>query len=212
MKLKDLKIGLGVTGSFCNLKDMKEIIQMMKNEGAQTIIPVISYSIKEETNRFGDPTKNIGALEEFTNNKVIDTISKAEPIGPQNLIDIMVIAPCTGNTLAKLSSGVTDTPVLMATKSHLRNNKPVVLGIASNDALGANAKNIGELLNTKNIFFVPFKQDDYEKKPKSLVYDYTLLIDTIVLAIENKQIQPILIWSGELLGYIILFLIILFYI
>lgn len=193
MKLKDLKIGLGVTGSFCNLKDMKEIIQMMKNEGIQTIIPVISYSIKEETNRFGDPTKNIGVLEELTNNKVIDTISKAEPIGPQNLIDIMVIAPCTGNTLAKLSCGVTDTPVLMATKSHLRNNKPVVLGIATNDALGANAKNIGELLNTKNIFFVPFRQDDYEKKPKSLVYDYTLLIDTIVLALENKQIQPILV-------------------
>ena len=193
MKLKDLKIGLGVTGSFCNLKDMKEIITEMKTEGAKTILPIISYSIIEETNRFGDPIKNIEELEKLTGNKVIDTISKAEPIGPKNLIDIMVIAPCTGNTLAKLTHGITDTPVLMATKSHLRNNKPVLLGIATNDALGANAKNIGQLLNTKNIFFVPFRQDDFEKKPKSLVYDYKLLVDSIVFALENKQIQPILI-------------------
>lgn len=193
MKLKDLKIGLGVTGSFCNLKDMKEIIQAMQNEGAETILPIISYSIMNEVNRFGNPEKNIGELEELTNNKVIDTISKAEPIGPKDMIDILVIAPCTGNTIAKLSHAITDTPVLMAAKSHLRNDKPVLLGIASNDALGANAKNIGQLLNTKNIFFVPFRQDDYEKKPKSLVYDYTLLIDSIVMALEHKQIQPILI-------------------
>jgi len=193
MKLKDLKIGLGVTGSFCNLKDMKEIIQTMQNEGAKDILPIISYSIMNEVNRFGDPEKNIRKLEELTNNKVIDTISKAEPIGPKDMIDILVIAPCTGNTLAKLSHAITDTPVLMAAKSHLRNDKPVLLGIASNDALGANAKNIGQLLNTKNIYFVPFRQDDYEKKPKSLVYDYTLLIDSIVMALEHKQIQPILI-------------------
>ena len=193
MKLKDLKIGLGVTGSFCNLKDMKEIITEMKTEGAKTILPIISYSIIEETNRFGDPIKNIEELEKLTGNKVIDTISKAEPIGPKDLVDILVIAPCTGNTLAKLAHGITDTPVLMATKSHLRNNKPVLLGIATNDALGANAKNIGQLLNTKNIFFVPFRQDDFEKKPKSLVYDYKLLVDSIVFALENKQIQPILI-------------------
>lgn len=199
MKLKKLRIGLGITGSFCNLKDMKEIITKMYEEGVENILPVISYSITEETNRFGDPEANIREIEELTKNKVIDTISKAEPIGPKNKIDIMVIAPCTGNTLAKLTHGITDTPVLMATKSHLRNNKPVVLGIASNDALGANAKNIGELLNTKNIFFVPFRQDDYEKKPKSLVYDYELLVDSIVMAINHKQIQPILIWVIELL-------------
>lgn len=193
MKLKNLRIGLGITGSFCNLKDMKEIITMMYEEGAESILPIVSYSILEETNRFGDPEKNIKEIEEFTKNKVVDTISKAEPIGPKNMVDIMVIAPCTGNTLAKLTHGITDTPVLMATKSHLRNNKPVLLGIASNDALGANAKNIGELLNTKNIFFVPFRQDDYEKKPKSLVYDFKLLIDSIECAIEHKQIQPLLI-------------------
>lgn len=193
MKLNNLKIGLGITGSFCNLKDIKEVIQTLQEEGAETILPIISYSIREETNRFGSPEKNIKEIEELTHSNVIDTISKAEPIGPKNLIDIMVIAPCTGNTLAKLSHGITDTPVLMATKSHLRNNKPVLLGIASNDALGANAKNIGELLNTKNIFFVPFRQDDFDKKPKSLVYDYTLLVDSIVDALDNKQIQPLLI-------------------
>lgn len=193
MKLKDLRIGLGITGSFCNLKDMKEIITMMYEEGAESVLPIVSYSILEETNRFGNPEKNIKEIEEFSKNKVIDTISKAEPIGPKNMIDIMVIAPCTGNTLAKLTHGITDTPVLMATKSHLRNNKPVLLGVASNDALGANAKNIGELLNTKNIFFVPFRQDDYEKKPKSLVYDYNLIVDSMMMALDNKQIQPILI-------------------
>lgn len=193
MKLKDLTIGLGITGSFCNFKDMKEIITRLQEEGAKDILPIISYSVKEEVNRFGDPEKHISEFEKLTNNKVIDTISKAEPIGPKNLIDILVIAPCTGNTLAKLNHGITDTPVLMAAKSHLRNNKPVLLGISTNDALGANAKNIGELLNTKNIYFVPFRQDDYEKKPKSLVYDYTKITDSIVLAIQHKQIQPILL-------------------
>jgi len=142
MKLKDLKIGLGITGSFCNLKDMKEIVKNIYDEGAKEILPIVSYSIKEEVNRFGNPEKNISEIEKLTNNNVIDTISKAEPIGPKNLIDILVIAPCTGNTLAKLTHGITDTPILMAAKSHLRNNKPVLLGIATNDALGANAKNI----------------------------------------------------------------------
>jgi len=142
MKLKELRIGLGITGSFCNLKDMKEIIQNLYDEGAREVISIVSYSIKEEVNRFGNPEKNISDIEEYTNCKVIDTISKAEPIGPKNLIDILVIAPCTGNTLAKLTHGITDTPVLMAAKSHLRNNKPVLIGISTNDALGANAKNL----------------------------------------------------------------------
>ncbi len=193
MKLKNIKIGLGITGSFCNLKDIKSVITNLRDEGAEKIIPIISYSIQEEINRFGTPKETIKQLEELTSNKVVDTISKAEPIGPQNLIDILVIAPCTGNTIAKLSNAITDTPVLMAAKSHLRNNKPVLLGIASNDALGANAKNIGELLNTKNIYFVPFKQDDYEKKPKSLVYDFNLLTNSILQALDSKQIQPILL-------------------
>lgn len=193
MKLKNLKIGLGVTGSFCNLKDMKTIIENLQNEKVEAILPIVSDNIQKEVNRFGTPEETISMLEELTGNKVVDTISKAEPIGPKNLIDIMIIAPCTGNTLAKLNNGISDTPVLMATKSHLRNNKPVLLGIASNDALGANAKNIGELLNTKNIYFIPFRQDDYEKKPKSLVYDYTKLIEAAETALDCKQIQPLFI-------------------
>ena len=193
MKLKDLKIGLGVTGSFCNLKDIKEIITNFKDEEIEAIIPIVSFSIQREINRFGTPEDTITLLEDLTDNKVIDTISKAEPIGPKNLVDILIIAPCTGNTLAKLANGITDTPVLMAIKSHIRNNKPVVLGVASNDALGANAKNIGELLNTKNIYFVPFRQDDYEKKPKSLVYNYKKLVETTELALDGVQIQPLLI-------------------
>lgn len=193
MKLKKLKIGLGVTGSFCNLKDIKNIIEKLKSEEVETILPIVSNNIQKEVNRFGTPEETINMLENLTGNKVIDTISKAEPIGPKNLIDIMIISPCTGNTLAKLNNGISDTPVLMAAKSHLRNNKPVLLGIASNDALGANAKNIGELLNTKNIFFIPFRQDDYDKKPKSLVFDYTKIIEAAEAALDNKQIQPILI-------------------
>ncbi len=193
MKLKDVKIGLGITGSFCNFKNTKNIIQRLKEEKVSLILPIISNCVKEETNRFGNPEKNIKELEELTENKVIDTLSKAEPIGPKDMVDILIIAPCTGNTVAKLANGITDTPVLMAAKSHLRNNKPVLLGVSSNDALGANAKNIGELLNTKNIYFVPFGQDDYEKKPKSLVYDYNMITKSAELALDGKQIQPILI-------------------
>lgn len=193
MKLKKIRIGLGITGSFCNLKDMKTVIENLQKEEVETIIPIVSNNIQTEVNRFGTPEETIRTLKELTGNDVVDTISKAEPIGPKNLIDIMIIAPCTGNTLAKLNNGISDTPVLMAAKSHLRNNKPILLGIASNDALGANAKNIGELLNTKNIYFVPFRQDDYEKKPKSLVYDYNMLVGAVEDALDNKQTQPILI-------------------
>ena len=193
MKLKNLKIGLGVTGSFCNLKDVDEIITNIKSEGVEKIIPIVSYSIQQETNRFGTPDDIINKLEDLTGNSVVDTISKAEPIGPKNLVDILIIAPCTGNTLAKLSNGITDTPVLMAIKSHVRNNKPVVIGLASNDALGANARNLGDLLNTKNFYFIPFRQDDYEKKPKSLVYNYKSIIETAELALDGRQIQPLLV-------------------
>ena len=127
-----------------------------------------------------------------TKNKVIDSIVKAEPIGPKNMVDILVICPCTGNTLAKLANGITDTTVTMAVKSHIRNNKPVVIGISTNDGLGKTLKNIAEIIDTKNYFFVPFSQDNYISKPKSLVLDYDKLVDTIKLGMEFKQIQPIL--------------------
>lgn len=131
-------------------------------------------------------------LEENTGNKVIDSIVKAEVVGPKNLVDVIVICPCTGNTLAKLSNGITDTPVTMAVKGHIRNNKPVVIGVSSNDGLGSSLKNIANLLNSKNFYFIPFRQDDYKAKPKSLVLDYTYVIDSIKMAMDNEQIQPVI--------------------
>jgi dipicolinate synthase subunit B len=131
-------------------------------------------------------------LEENTKNILIDEITKAEPIGPKNMIDVLLICPCTGNTVAKLANGITDTPVLMAAKSHIRNNKPVVIGISTNDGLGQNLKNIAELLNSKSTYFVPFNQDDCINKPKSLALDYNKIIDTVKDALDNKQIQPII--------------------
>ena len=191
--LKDLKIGLGVTGSFCNFSKIKPQIDMLKECGVSEILPIASYATLNETNRFSNPEYIKKLLSEETGKEIIDTISKAEPIGPENLVDLIVIAPCTGNTLAKLNLGITDTPVLMAVKGHIRNNKPVVIGISTNDGLGANGENLMGLLNTKNIYFIPFEQDSPEKKPKSLVYDYTKLVDTIKLALEKKQIQPLFV-------------------
>lgn len=180
-------------GSFCNFSNLEEIINKLKKEKIKNIIPIVSYSVITETNRFSNPKEIKYMLETLTNNELIDTLSKAEPIGPKELIDILIILPCTGNTLSKLSQGITDTPVLMAAKSHIRNNKPVVIGISTNDGLGASFENIAKIFNTKNMYLIPFRQDNYEKKPKSLTYDYSLVIDTIKYALKNKQIQPLLL-------------------
>ena len=131
-------------------------------------------------------------LKSTTKNKVISSIVEAEPIGPKNILDILVICPCTGNTLAKIANGITDSTILMAIKSHIRKNKPVVIGISTNDGLGAAFENIGKVINTKNFYFVPFSQDDPINKPKSLVLDYSYILDTIKEALESRQIQPIL--------------------
>lgn len=144
-------------------------------------------------NRFSTPEKIKEKLEKLTGNEIIDTIAKAEPIGPKDMVDIILVIPCTGNTLAKLAHGITDGSVLMAIKSHIRNNKPVVIGVSTNDGLGANAENIGRLLNTKNMYFIPFTQDEPQKKPKSLVCDYSKVVDTLKEAINGRQIQPVLI-------------------
>lgn len=192
MKLKNLNIGLGITGSFCNFSHIKQLINDLKKEGAN-VLPIVSSVAENTTTRFFKHEEFIAMVEEETGNSVIDSIVLAEPIGPKDMLDILIICPCTGNTLAKLNSGITDTPVLMAAKSHLRTNKPVVIGISSNDAMGANFKNLAELMNTKNIFFVPFRQDDYINKPKSLVLDYSLVIDTLKLAKKYKQLQPVIL-------------------
>ena len=191
MSLENIKIGLGITGSFCNFSETKNVIFDLKKEKAE-IIPIISFITRDLDTRFYKKAEYLKMLEDETKNKVIDTIQKAEPVGPKNLVDIILICPCTGNTLAKLANGITDTPVLMSVKSHIRNNKPVVIGVSTNDGLGVSLENIAKLLNTKNMYFVPFRQDDYVVKPKSLVLDYTYIIDTLKLAMQGKQIQPML--------------------
>lgn len=191
MSLENLKIGLGITGSFCNFSETKNVICDLKKENVD-VLPIISFTTRDYDTRFYKKSEYIKMLEEETKNRVIDTIPKAEPIGPKNMVDVILICPCTGNTLAKLAHGITDTPVLMAVKSHIRNNKPVVIGVSTNDGLGMSLENIGKLLNTKNIYFVPFRQDDYISKPKSLVLDYNYIIDTLKFAIKGKQIQPII--------------------
>ncbi len=189
--LNDLNIGYCMCGSFCTLQNSLNELKKLVELGGK-ITPVMSYSVLETDTRFGKAEFFINSVEEITGNKVIKTIKDAEPIGPQNNLDIMVVAPCTGNTLAKLNSGVVDTPVLMAIKAHIRNNKPVVLAIATNDALGANLENIGGLINKKNFYFVPFGQDDYKKKPKSMIANFEKIPETIDFALKGKQLQPII--------------------
>lgn len=191
MKLEGIKIGLGITGSFCNFSETKNVISNLKAEGAD-VYPIISFSTKNLDTRFYKKDEYIKMLKQESKNNIIDTIQKAEPVGPKNLVDIILVCPCTGNSLAKLANGITDTPVLMAIKGHIRNNKPVVIGVSTNDGLGASLQNIAKLINTKNMYFVPFRQDDYISKPKSLVLDYNYIVDTVYGALHFKQIQPIL--------------------
>ena len=191
MKLEGIKIGLGITGSFCNFSETKNVISNLKTEGAD-VYPIISFSTKNLDTRFYKKDEYIKMLKQESKNNIIDTIQKAEPVGPKNLVDIILVCPCTGNSLAKLANGITDTPVLMAIKGHIRNNKPVVIGVSTNDGLGASLQNIAKLINTKNMYFVPFRQDDYISKPKSLVLDYNYIVDTVYGALHFKHIQPIL--------------------
>lgn len=188
---ENLNIGLGITGSFCNFKYIKEVIYSLQDEGAN-VIPIVSENVKSLDTRFYKSKDFLEMLKSTTKNKVISSIVEAEPIGPKNILDILVICPCTGNTLAKIANGITDSTILMAIKSHIRKNKPVVIGISTNDGLGAALENIGKVINTKNFYFVPFSQDDPVNKPKSLVLDYSYILDTIKEALENRQIQPIL--------------------
>ncbi len=192
MKVEGKKIGFGLTGSFCTLE--KALIQMEKlvSLGAD-IYPVISGIVEATDTRFGTAKYFRDKIEAISGKKCITTIADAEPIGPRGLLDIMTVLPCTGNTLAKLANGITDTSVTMAVKAHLRNNKPAVLGIATNDGLGANGKNIGLLHNTHNVFIVPYKQDDPNKKYNSLICVMDQFIPCIEAALEGIQLQPVLL-------------------
>jgi len=192
MNLKNKKIGFALTGSFCTLSKTIEEIEHLIELGAD-VLPIMSFNTYNLDSRFGKASEFIEKIKEITKKDIIHTIQEAEPIGPKKLTDILVIAPCSGNTIAKLANGITDTPVLMATKSHLRNQKPVVIGISTNDALSGSAENIGKLLNRNNFYFVPFRQDNPITKPTSLVFDFKMITETIEKALDREQIQPIIL-------------------
>lgn len=192
MNLKGKKVGIALTGSFCTFEKMFIELEKLAEAGAN-VYPILSNASQSIQSRFGKPDTYVIKIKEITGHEPITSIEGAEPIGPKGYLDVLAIMPCTGNTAAKLANGITDTPVLMAAKAHMRNNKPLVISISTNDGLGMNLKNIGVLCNSKNIYFVPFGQDNYEKKPNSLVAHTQLLIPTLEMALEHKQYQPILL-------------------
>ncbi|MFC3882521.1 dipicolinate synthase subunit B [Bacillus songklensis] len=192
MMLKGKRIGFGLTGSHCTYEEVMPELEKLVNLGAE-VVPVVSYTVQTTDTRFGNGEDWIKKVEEITGNKVIDTIVKAEPMGPKIPVDCMVIAPMTGNSLSKLANAMNESPVLMAAKATMRNHKPVVLGISTNDALGLNGVNIMRLMAAKNIYFIPFGQDAPEQKPNSMVARMSLLTDTVIAALEGKQLQPVII-------------------
>ncbi len=192
MDFNGIKIGFVLTGSFCTFKktipEMKKLVQ----KGAE-VIPVMSYNAYNLDTKFGDAKDFIDEIETITGKKIIHTIQGAEPIGPKKMTDIMIIAPATGNTIAKLANDIIDTPATMAAKSHLRNNNPLIIAVSTNNGLSGNAENIGKLLNRSNYYFVPFRQDNPITKPRSIVFDNTYIEKTIEYALNREQIQPILL-------------------
>ncbi len=191
MQFDGLRIGFALTGSHCTLREITVVMQRLVDEGAE-VTPIISYAVETMDTRFGKSDEWKTRFSEITKKELIHTITEAESVGPQKRFDCLVIAPCTGNTLAKLANGITDTPVLMAAKAHLRNQRPLVIAISTNDGLGLNARNIGILLVTKNIYLVPFGQDNPENKANSLVAHMNKVPETVLMACAGKQIQPIL--------------------
>ncbi len=189
--LEGIKIGVAMCGSFCTFSKAFEQMIKLKAAGAE-LTPIMSYHAATLDTRFGTAEENIMTAENICGRGVINTIPLAEPVGPKKMFDLLIVCPCTGNTMAKLAAGITDTPVTMAVKSHLRNGRPVLIAAATNDALSASAKNIGTLLNIKNIYFVPFKQDDFVKKPRSAVADFSMIPEAAKAALNGRQLQPIL--------------------
>ena len=186
------RVGFAVCGSFCTHKAVLDALKELTRQ-YETVIPIVSETTATTDTRFGTADHLFEVLKNLTGNEVLCDIPSVEPIGPKQLLDILVIAPATGNTMAKLAAGITDTAVTMAAKAHLRNGGPVVIAMASNDGLSAGAKNIGELLVRKNYYFVPFGQDNAAQKPCSLVADFEKLVDTVDAALRGEQLQPILL-------------------
>lgn len=192
MSLNGKRIGFGLTGSHCTYDAVFPEIEKLVNAGAE-VLPVVTHTVKNTETRFGAGEDWVKRIEDLTGHKVIDSIVKAEPLGPRIPLDCMVIAPLTGNSMSKFANAMTDSPVLMAAKATLRNRNPVVLGISTNDALGLNGVNLMRLMATKNIYFIPYGQDDPIKKPNSLVARMTMLSQTVEAAINGEQLQPVLV-------------------
>ena len=189
--MKDIRVGFALCGSFCTHRQV--LSELEKLCGTYTsVIPILSENCCRTDTRFGTAADLAAEVKRLTGKAPMDSVAAAEPIGPRKLLDVLVIAPCTGNTLAKLANGITDTPALMAAKAHLRNEKPLLLSISTNDALGMNMKNIGLLLNAKHIYFIPFGQDNPQKKPNSMIAHTELLIPAAQAALEGKQYQPLI--------------------
>jgi len=197
--LDGVSIGVVMTGSHCTIEAVLPEIKEMKDEGADIRV-ILSYALNYTDNRFNTVEELRREISGITEWPIIDSIVGAEPIGPHKLLDILIIAPCTGNTLAKLANSITDTPALMAVKGHLRNQRPVVIAIASNDGLGLNARNLGHLLNAKHMFFVPFRQDDPFGKATSIIANMSLLSETVKSALQGKQMQPVLLGPLNVAG------------
>ena len=192
MAKTDLKIGFAFTGSFCTFgKVIAELEKLC--EIYPDVTPIMSTTAANTSTRFGSAVDFKEKIASVCKKDIITTIEEAEPIGPKKLFDVLIIAPCTGNTLAKIAAGITDTSVTLAAKAHLRNERSLLIAPSTNDGLGANAKNIGTLLNTKNVFFVPFGQDDPESKHRSLVADFSKIVPALEEAVEGRQYQPILL-------------------
>ena len=186
-----LRIGYAVTGSFCTFERSFKQAEILRKMGAE-LIPIMSENASSISTRFGSAEDNLKKLENICGCRVITTIADAEPIGPESLTDIMIVAPCTSNTASKLANSITDSTVTMAVKSHLRSGKPVLLAIASNDSLMGSAKNLGILFNMKNYYFVPMRQDDYVKEPSSLVAEFSMIPQAVESTLKGIQLRPII--------------------
>lgn len=186
------RIGFALCGSFCTLSKALDALETVKARFSD-VTPIVSETVAALDTRFGEAHEFMMDMERICQKRVIDSILKAEPLGPKKLLDALIICPCTGNTLGKLAGGIADSSVTLAAKAHLRNGRPLILAVSTNDALASSAKSIGALLDKKNVYFVPFRQDDPQGKPTSIVADFSLAADTISAALEGRQLQPVLL-------------------
>lgn len=195
--MNDITVGFAMCGSFCTFSKVIPQIENLIKEGAR-VQPIMSEISAATDTRFGKASEFVERIQDICRQKIITTVYEAEPIGPKALLDILVIEPCTGNTIGKLANGISDTCVTLAAKAHLRNDRPVVVGVSTNDALGSSAKNIGKLMNYKNYYFIPMAQDNYKDKPNSVVADFSKTVETVEYALQGKQIQPLLLQANKI--------------